>query len=79
MTNAEKKKKSTLRKRADKIKPYRCRNLITVLEAPNDFKNIGNVTRNVNALGVEKTYIIDSRDSLPDDWQPPFSTRCYSC
>lgn len=61
--------KSTIRQRADEIKPYRCKNLIVVLENPMDIKNIGSVIRNVNALGVEKTYIVDSRKSLPDDWQ----------
>jgi len=61
--------KTSLRQRADKIKPFRCKNLIAVLEEPNDIKNIGTVIRNVNALGVEKTYIIDSRKALPDDWQ----------
>jgi len=63
------KPKSTVRKRANKIKPYRCKNLIAVLENPTDIKNIGTVIRNVNALGVEKAYIIDSRKSLPDDWE----------
>lgn len=61
--------KSDARKRADEIKPYRCKNLITVLECPMDMKNIGTVIRNVNALGVEKTYIIDPRNLIPDDWQ----------
>lgn len=32
-------------------------------------KNIGTVIRNVNALGVEKVYVVDPRRSLPDDWQ----------
>lgn len=59
---------STLRKRANEIKPYQCKNLIVVLENPMDMKNIGTVIRNVNALGVEKTYIVDGRKSLPDDW-----------
>jgi tRNA (guanosine-2'-O-)-methyltransferase len=27
------------------------------------------VIRNVNALGVEKAYIVDPRRTLPDDWQ----------
>lgn len=61
--------RSDIRKRADEIKPYRCKNLIAVLECPKDIKNIGTVIRNVNALGVEKTYIVDPRNSLPDDWQ----------
>jgi tRNA (guanosine-2'-O-)-methyltransferase len=65
----EEKQKSTVRQRADEIKPFRCKNLIAVLENPNDLKNIGTVIRNVNALGVEKTYIVDSRGALPDDWQ----------
>ncbi|WP_065204698.1 TrmH family RNA methyltransferase [Shewanella woodyi] len=61
--------KSQVRQRADEIKPYKCKNLIAVLENPMDIKNIGTVIRNVNALGVEKTYIVDSRKSLPDDWE----------
>ena len=62
-------KKSTIRKRADEIKSYRCKNLIAVLESPNDIRNLGTVIRNVNALGVEKVYVIDPRKALPDDWQ----------
>ena len=65
----EKTTQGTLRQRADEIKPYRCKNLIAVLENPNDIRNIGTVIRNVNALGVEKTYIVDSRGGLPDDWE----------
>lgn len=61
--------KSPLRKRADEIKKLRCKNLIAVIENPMDIKNIGTVIRNVEALGVEKTYIVDSRKCLPDDWQ----------
>ncbi|TDF34856.1 TrmH family RNA methyltransferase [Alteromonadaceae bacterium M269] len=60
---------SKVRERANEIKPYQCKNLIALLENPMDIKNIGAVIRNVNALGVEKTYIVDSRKSLPDDWQ----------
>lgn len=63
------KQKSTIRQRADEVKDYQCKNLIAVIEEPNDIKNIGTVIRNVNALGVEKTYIIDSRKALPDDWE----------
>ncbi|MCY4427329.1 MAG: RNA methyltransferase [Halieaceae bacterium] len=61
--------KSSARKRADEIKPYRCKNLIAVIEDPRDIKNIGTVIRNVNALGVEKAYVVDPRRALPDDWQ----------
>lgn len=62
-------KESTLRQRAKAIKPYRCKNLIAVIENPTDVRNIGTIIRNVNALGVEKTYIVDSRRLLPDDWE----------
>jgi tRNA (guanosine-2'-O-)-methyltransferase len=61
--------KRSVRKRADQIKQFRCKNLIAVLENPTDIKNIGTVIRNVNALGVEKVYVVDPRRSLPDDWQ----------
>ena len=61
--------KSTVRQRADAIKPHRCKNLIAVLENPTDIRNLGTVIRNVNALGVEKVYVVDPRGALPDDWQ----------
>lgn len=61
--------KKSVRKRAEEIKPFRCKNLIAVIENPTDVKNIGTVIRNVNALGVEKVYVVDPRRSLPDDWQ----------
>ena len=61
--------KSSARKRADLIKDYRCKNLIAVIENPDEMRNIGTVIRNVNALGVEKAYVIDPRRSLPEDWQ----------
>lgn len=65
----EQKPKSKKRQRADLIKPYRCKNLIAVIEDPHDIKNIGTIIRNVNALGVEKAYIVDPKKKLPDDWQ----------
>ena len=61
--------KTSVRRRADEIKPFRCKNLIAVIENPTDIKNIGTVIRNANALGVEKVYVVDERRSLPDDWQ----------
>ena len=64
-----KKSRVSVRKRADAIKSFRCKNLVAVVEDPNDIKNIGTVIRNVNALGVEKVYIVDPRKALPDDWQ----------
>ena len=64
-----KKSKASVRKRADAIRQFRCKNLVAVIEDPSDIKNIGTVIRNVNALGVEKAYIVDPHKSLPDDWQ----------
>lgn len=61
--------KKSVRVRADAIKPFRCKNLIAVIENPTDVRNIGTVIRNVNALGVEKVYVVDTRGDLPDDWQ----------
>ncbi len=61
--------KTSLRRRADRIKDFRCKNLIAVIENPTDIKNIGTIIRNVNALGVEKAYVVDKKNSLPDDWQ----------
>ena len=63
------KHRSKVRERADEIKPYLCKNLIAVLEDPHDIRNIGTVIRNVNALGVEKAYVVDPKGALPDDWQ----------
>lgn len=65
----KKRSKPSARKRADAIRPFRCRNLIAVLEDPENIKNIGTVIRNVNALGVEKVYVVDPKKSLSDDWQ----------
>lgn len=64
-----KKEKTSLRIKADEIKEFRCKNLIAVLENPTDFKNIGTVVRNINALWVEKLYVVDTKKTLPDDWQ----------
>jgi tRNA (guanosine-2'-O-)-methyltransferase len=64
----QKRSKPSVRKRADAIKPYRCKNLIAVIEDPENVKNIGTVIRNVNALGVEKVYVVDPKRSLSDDW-----------
>jgi len=65
----DKKSKRSVRERADAIKEFRCKNLIAVIENPTDVQNIGTVIRNVNALGVEKVYVVDPRRSLPADWQ----------
>lgn len=71
-------KKRSARQRADEIKPYRCKNLVAVLEEPRNIKNIGTVIRNVNALGVEKVYIVDPKKALPDDWQDMRDRRSLS-
>jgi tRNA (guanosine-2'-O-)-methyltransferase len=66
---SDEKRKTSARRRADEIKPFRCKHLIAVIEDPHDVRNIGSIIRNVNALGVEKAYIVDSRRTLPDEWQ----------
>ncbi|NOR63615.1 MAG: TrmH family RNA methyltransferase [Rhodobacteraceae bacterium] len=79
MENLEpKKQRASVRNRAEAIKPFRCKNLIAVIEDPTDMGNIGTVIRNANALGVEKVYIVDSRKSLPDDWQELRERRSIS-
>ena len=67
--DTERRSRPTVRKRANEIKAFVCKNLIAVIENPTDIKNIGTVIRNVNALGVEKVYVVDPHRSLPDDWQ----------
>ncbi len=62
------KSKPTLRARANKVKEFRCKNLIAVIEHPDDIKNIGTIIRNVSALGVEKAYIVSNQDSVPEEW-----------
>ncbi len=59
---------SALRAKARAVKSSRCKNLIAVLEEPADPKNIGAVIRNINALGVEKLYIIDPNNIIPATW-----------
>ncbi|HWK40483.1 MAG TPA: RNA methyltransferase [Croceibacterium sp.] len=61
--------KRPARARADEIKAFRCKNLIVVIEEPENPRNIGTVIRNVNALGAEKVYVVDPRHVLSDDWQ----------
>jgi len=74
----ETRSKRPVRSRADEIKPFRCKNLIAVIENPADIVNIGTVIRNVNALGVEKVYVVDPRRALPEDWQELRESRKIS-
>jgi tRNA (guanosine-2'-O-)-methyltransferase len=61
--------KRPARQRADQLRDFRCKNLIVVIEEPENPRNIGTVIRNVNALGAEKVYVVDPRHVLSDDWQ----------
>lgn len=45
------------------------KNLIVVIEEPENPRNIGTTIRNVNALGAEKVYVVDPRHVLSGDWQ----------
>lgn len=67
--------KTSLRKRADKAKKNRCKNLIAVLENPKTVSNIGSVVRNVDALGIEKLYVIDGNNILPEKWEDMRTNR----
>jgi len=73
-----KRSKPSVRRRADAIRPFRCKNCIAVIEDPEDIKNIGTVIRNVNALGVDKVYVVDPRQGLSDDWQELRERRSLS-
>jgi tRNA (guanosine-2'-O-)-methyltransferase len=70
--------KRSVRVRANAIKPFRCKNVIAVIEDPIDVKNIGTVIRNVNALGIEKVYVVDPRRALSNDWHDLRSDRAHS-
>jgi len=63
------KQRKWLREKANKVKECRSKYLIAVLENPSDIKNIWAVIRNINALWVEKLYIVDSKWKLPKDWE----------
>lgn len=64
---ANKGSKPSVRRRANAIKDFRCKNLIAVIEAPTEIRNIETVICNVNALGVEKSYVVDPHNLIPDD------------
>jgi len=61
--------KTNLRLKADRAKQLRCKNLIAVLENPKTIENIGSVVRNIDALGVQKLYVVDGYRLLPAYWQ----------
>jgi tRNA (guanosine-2'-O-)-methyltransferase len=63
------KEKSGLRQKADQAKKMRCKDLIAVLENPKDRQNVASVIRNIDALGVEKLYVVDGYNILPRDWE----------
>ena len=77
-TGEQPKPRASVRRRAHEIKPFICKNLIAVIENRSDIKNIGTVIRNVNALGVEKVYVVDPRHSLSDNWQDLRERRTLS-
>ena len=75
----ETKSKPSVRKRAEEIKAFRCKNLIAVIENPTDIKNIGTVIRNVNALGVEKVYVVDPHRQASSSFERVFKVDFRSC
>ncbi len=60
---------SGVRARANYAKTGRCKNLIAVLENPSNPENIATVIRNINALGVEKLYVVDETGVIPATWE----------
>ncbi|HXQ37124.1 MAG TPA: RNA methyltransferase [Anaerolineales bacterium] len=66
--NNERPDKTSARKRADVIKPFRCKHVIAVIENPQLLENVGSVIRNVNAFGISRVYVVDSRKLIPDNW-----------
>lgn len=71
-------KRTKVRNRANAVKPFRCKHTIAVLEAPKDIINLGTVIRNVDALGIEKVYVVDPKKKLPEDWEELRSRRSIS-
>lgn len=67
--------KTSLREKVDRVKPFRCKNVIVVLEHPDNLFNVGVVIRNVNALGAEKVYVITDKSTMPDDWADMRSSK----
>jgi tRNA (guanosine-2'-O-)-methyltransferase len=57
-----------IRQRANRVKGLRCKNFITVLESPKTIENIASAIRNVDALGGEKLYVVDTKKLLPSTW-----------
>ncbi|WP_215846178.1 RNA methyltransferase, partial [Acidithiobacillus caldus] len=68
MTNSNGRRPS-LRQRATRVRALRCKRLIAVVENPADIRDIGSFIRNVNALGVDKAYIVSKSGILANDWQ----------
>lgn len=60
--------KSERRLRFDKIKPFILKNVIVVIEEPNDLNNIGAIIRNANLFGIPTVYIVDTHHKVDKDW-----------
>lgn len=66
-----------VRQRLEHIAEHQWKNLIAVLEDPNDIRNIGSVIRNVNALGIGQLYVISDRTFVPDTIEEMRSRNSY--
>lgn len=60
---------SNLGERGEEIKKNHCKNLIAVLEEPTHTNNIGKVIRCIHTLGVEKLFVVDRKNKLPEEWK----------
>ena len=61
--------RTNVRIKADQARTMRCKNLIVVLENPKTIENVGSTLRNIDALGVEKLYVVDGNKLLPGTWE----------
>jgi tRNA (guanosine-2'-O-)-methyltransferase len=68
-------KRSHHRERANRAREARSRSVLCVLENPSLMVNVASVMRNVDALGVQKLYIVDPRGLYASTWQSMRSDR----
>lgn len=73
LNNESEKKRAQLREKSNKAKLARSKSVLCVLENPSSMANIASAIRNVDALGIQKLYIVRSQSSnklnISYDWQ----------
>lgn len=66
---------SSLRRKANNAKKFRCNTLACVLENPRNIQNVGAVIRNIDTLGIGKLYIVDGWKIMPTYWEQMRNNR----